>query len=368
MQRLSRKKKLLFSTVTFEFSTSICYLGATFWRCHQQYKQHCGGQINSAYAPDANYGYFPRPRILAYSSFVPGEKIPVAFDENGFRIPEGSSEVDEHTRPTILFLGCSFTHGYGVLAEKTFAWLAADAVGAKALNAAGSGWGVSQMVLRARDEIPRLRPDIVVVQYSNWLPERSTRLYGPTHWALSPTPYFYQSNENVEIHPPVFQSAMFHLNVSNSEQQGLLPFVWKIGLPLCVHDDFHAAETSVRRMAGLLPAAASPAAAVSSSYSEIQTLCDDNDATMVVLGLSRKINDVAKYPLDSVETPIVDTLEALKRKLPRQTDEAWDAAYAIWGGSPSRIVNRHPNERMHAEIADVLTVALQSTINRAQSR
>ena len=51
-----------------------------------------------------------------------GESIPVRFDTNGFRVPV--SDADRTTgakRPMLLFLGCSFTHGYGVYAQNTFA-------------------------------------------------------------------------------------------------------------------------------------------------------------------------------------------------------------------------------------------------------
>ena len=67
-----------------------------------------------AYHADPDYGYYPTANALAYRSLVDGEWIPVRFDEHGFRIPATGQEPADRTGSRLLFLGDSFTHGYGV--------------------------------------------------------------------------------------------------------------------------------------------------------------------------------------------------------------------------------------------------------------
>jgi len=356
---ISRKSKLLFAT------TVVCaglYLGSIVWRCTTYYDEH-GRWSGSAYGLDKDYGYFPKPYELAYQSLKYGERVPVLFDENGFRIPYG--EEKEHPKTPelqILFLGDSFTHGYGVPAEETFAYLTADALDAQAMNAGGSGWGLSQMAIRARDVIPRLKPDLVVVQYSNWLPSRSLSFYAPTRWGRSPAPYFYESEGTVDIHQPVFQSANFKVPISEFAGKGFLTFVWRVGIPLCIYDDYMALGTSMKRRVGLLsPPITSRQKAVEFAYTEIQELCSANNASMLIVVIPISIDDYPKDRLDASSWRIVHTLELLTRELPQPTQEAWSANYGFWRGTPRELVDKHPNSRMHAVIAEQLIGAIRDT-------
>ena len=96
--------------------------------------------------------------------------FPVRFDKRGFRIPATGQEPADRTGSRLLYLGDSFTHGYGVTAEETFAYRTAKQLGASVMNAGVAGWGLAQMVMRARQTIPSIKPDKVIVQYSTWLP------------------------------------------------------------------------------------------------------------------------------------------------------------------------------------------------------
>ena len=132
----------------------LFYLGTVAWRSAMQVDHH-RRWVGQAYRVDDRYGIFPLTGQEAFHALEHGEQVPVAFDESGFRVPVEAEGPPVHA-PRILFLGGSFTHGYGVPAEETFAARTAQALGARALNAGGSGWGLSQMVLRAREEIRTL--------------------------------------------------------------------------------------------------------------------------------------------------------------------------------------------------------------------
>ncbi len=349
---ISRKNKLLFT------ATVVCaglYLGSVVWRCTTYYDEHIRWS-GSAYRLDKDYGYFPKPYELAYHSLKYGDRIPVVFDENGFRVPSGEEKEQPSTSELrILFLGGSFTHGYGVPAEETFAYLTADAFDALAMNAGGSGWGLSQMVMRARDVIPRLRPDMVVVQYSNWLPSRSLSFYAPTNWGRSPAPYFYESDGTIDIHQPVFESANFKVPIAEFAGNGFLAFVWHVGIPLCLYDDYLVLRTSIKRRLGLLSAPiTSRQKAVEFAYTEIQKLCTANNASMLIVAIPISIDDYPKDRLDASSWRIVHTLKPLTERLPQPTQEAWSASYRVWRGTPAELVDDHPNTRMHAAIAEQL--------------
>jgi hypothetical protein len=223
------------------------------WRCQKHAVKH-SRWIGSAYQTDKKFGYFPKPYQVAYHNLQFGEKVPVIFDDDGFRIPTQSDPVSSRTaEKKILFLGCSFTHGYGVPAEKTFAYLSSRKLSASCLNAGGSGWGLSHMILRAEREIPLFRPYWVVVQYSNWLVNRSMDYYGPTNWGKSPVPYIYERDNGFSIHDPVFMSGNFKFPISKYAGKGRFTFIWHVGLPLFIYDDINVIKTSLRQRVGLLP-------------------------------------------------------------------------------------------------------------------
>ena len=354
---LGRRKKVVLSIVLGLLNLAVIsglYLGAVVWRS-SKYPVTYNAWTGDAYRADENYGHYPALTNLGYHSLQRRERVPVIFDENAFRVPYGTRESAESPAFRILFLGDSFTHGDFVLAEDTFAYLTARELQASALNAGGSGWGLSQMVLRAREAIPTMKPKIVVVQYSNWLPERSRQVYGPSYIGKDPTPYFYESEGRVKIQRPVFRSVILRLRISKHVGRGLLHFVWRVGIPLFLHDDFHVLVTSLKIHLGLLPSPlSSRQRAVDFAYGEIQSLCKANGAEMLILVLSNVMSDRPRDRLDAFTGAVVDPAESLVRGLPEPTVKAWERDYYFWRGDPPQIVDSHPNARMHARIAEVL--------------
>ena len=187
------------------FAGAAFYFTIVVWRSSLVYDEYLRWR-GKAYHADPDYGYYPTANALAYQSLVDGEWIPVRFDERGFRIPATGQEPADRTGSRLLFLGNSFTHGYGVTAEETFAYRTGKQLGASVMNAGVAGWGLAQMVMRARQTIPSIKPDKVIVQYSTWLPGRSMKLYIPRTFGNTASPYFYESDDGINMHPPVFQN------------------------------------------------------------------------------------------------------------------------------------------------------------------
>lgn len=82
---------------------------------------------------------------------------------------------------------------------------------------------------------------------------------------------------------------------------------------------------------------------------------------MLVLALSRNINDYPREALRQGPWHYVETLDQLRTRLEDPSDASWEKAYAIWRGDPPKIVDRHPNARMNAAIAEILVAAVRES-------
>ena len=367
---LSRKKKIIFTAIIAFITFLFCFLlyfGFIYLRSIKFHDKQVRW-IGSSYQADKDYGYFPKPNSVAFYLFKTGEKVPVLFDRNGFRVPERRLRIDRGYKTKILFLGCSFTHGYGVPAEKTFAHLAAKELNARELNAGISGGGFSQMVMRARKEIPRFKPKYVVAQYSNWLARRDTRLYKPTDYGKTPTPYFYESNNKILIHPPAFTTINFDVPIAKYSRKGLLPFTWHVGMPLYLHDDYFVLVTSLKRLLGILPKPVqSKEAIVRFAYKEIDRVCRANGAQMIILKLYSNVTNKEPDEIEMLGYPVIDTFEPLASRLPARTKKAWKKEFRFMRGNPPRLVDNHPNAKAHRIIAQTIVEGIRAITGRRRT-
>jgi hypothetical protein len=369
---LSRKRRFVYALVLIVFNLlvfAVAYVGSVAWRCRQYSGKH-SRWIGHAYQIDKRFGYFPKPEHIAYHALQHGEQVPVLFDENGFRVPvqrEPTSSPAGYGK--VLFLGGSFTHGYGVPAEKTFAYLSSRALSAEPLNAGGSGWGLAHMVLRAKREIPTMQPSWVVVQYSNWLVDRSMSFYGPTSWGKSPTPYVFRQDNEFYIHDPVFMSGNFAVPISEYAGKGSLAFIWHVGLPLFAYDDLHVVWTSLRRKLGLLPLpTTSRDDVVRFAYSEIYNLCKAHGAQMLIVKIPLEYSEHPyKDNMPELECSIVDSYPALVGRLTDPSAATWKKEYCFWRGSPPVLVDIHPNETAHKVISEVIVSAIRAKDAREET-
>lgn len=354
---LSRRKRLWFNVVLVLIPLLVClaiYAGSVFWRCSNFLRRHQRWE-GTVYQSDPTFGYLPRPGAEAVQTLREGDRIPVRIDSDRFRIPESVAPAMDDTNGSILFLGCSFTHGYGVRAEQTFAQLAADALHAKCLNGGVSGWGLAPMVLRARRDIPLFRPQYVVVEHANWLIDRSQALYAPSDFGVVSAPYFYRDAERTQIHPPVFVPVIYDLLQRHRGGSSLFGFVWNVGLRTCVHDDLCMAGTSLYRGAGWLPRpTTSRQEILTSELEELERLCKEHGSRLFIVCLRRSFDDAPLDELNPGRYSIIDPFEALAAALPERSQTAWAKRYYHWRGNPSVLVDMHPSEQAHAIIGKVI--------------
>ncbi len=322
---------------------------------------------------DPKLGYVPLPNVRSFELFSYGYRVPVCQDEHGFRIPCGDSNEAGGAHPIVAAFGCSFTYGTGVRAEDTYPYLVASRLHGTAKNAAVAGYGLAQMLLRARDVIPQQKPDVVLVQYAPWLVTRSMSYTGT--WeahGLTPRPYFARSPQGgIEVAPPAFSTNYFDLDMSSyvsgrARVAEFASFIWRIGIPLWTYADAQqvrfAFEKATHALPPLVPADAS---LIEFVYSEFAQLCKDEGARMVIVVLNHGgvlPSDMPRETLDVLGgipgAVVADAYAALYAQLDEPTPEAYEKAYGIWCGTPPVLVDRHPNARAHEVIAETVLEAM----------
>ncbi|MBI3845610.1 MAG: hypothetical protein HY292_13325 [Planctomycetes bacterium] len=368
--RLTWKKKLLFTSVVLVIVSTLVYSGSVVVRSTLMYnriKRHTRGWNGHLYTYDPQLGFAPIPNARGSEIFPVGPELPTRFDEHGFRVPatEEAQGTDKH--PVVLALGCSFTYGMACTAEETYPYLVAQQLGGACLNAGVCSYGLSQMLIRARELIPRIKPDVVLVQLSPWLVRRSLSPLAPSMFGKLTSPFIIDEPDGgFGLHPPVFATAAFDLPTSKylSSVKGLgdwLSFLVRVGIPLFVHDDVSMLGYQIRRIVGTIPIAAkNPRRVLVREYGEIAELCLRNGSKMVavIIEVDCKHHDVTKG-LDLPGATIVDTRPALYDRLPAQTKEEYRKAYGHWRGTPTALVDTHPNPLAHSIIAAEVVTALR---------
>jgi hypothetical protein len=377
----SGRKQALFWAVYLGLLGGVPYSVAVAWRTQNLYADVKGarmGVIGKLYRFDPELGFASIPGAQGYWRVTPGLEVPVRYDENGLRVPVGVPVGAPGRRPRVLALGCSYTVGASCRAEQTYPYLVASALGGEAENAAEGGYGLAQMVVRGRGLIPRLKPDYVLAQCSDWLVSRSQTQTAPSLIGRVPTPYYYQADDGrVLLHPPVFSTRLFDLPVwryANPRRGAseFLSFLWQVGLPLTVDEDLTFSAKRIRELAGRVPVPCKDGdAIVRAAYTELATLARANGARLVVVIVGKVTGEKRRAWLERLPgVVLVDAEAALWSQLgiaaegPRAPGQAaYLKTYGHWFGSPPVLVDWHPNARAHAVVAGEVVRVLRESLD-----
>src|SRR6266550_471742 len=371
-QNLSRRKKFAFYLIVFlipAITISSFYVVYTAYRTNPLYwyvKLNQRGWKGKVHRADSELGFAPVPDAQGAEVFPIGDEMPVRYDKDGFRVPlETSVSRSPSRHPIVLTLGCSFTYGAATSAESTYPFLVGQYLGGTTRNAGVSSYGLSQMMVLARRLVPIHKPDYLLVQYSPWLVERAQSPFAPTYFGSVATPYFFISQNELVLHPPVFQTKILDLPIDRyrNPQTGFVDrvsFLWHVGLPLYIHDDFNLSVYKFRRVFGFLPEPATNREQLTRYvYEEVAKVAKANGATLVIVVLGNDYRPVqipdGMFP---AEAHIVNAQDALLGHLPNVNQDNYEQAYFHWRGSPSRIVDSHPNENAHRIIAEAIVRAI----------
>ncbi|HET7294764.1 MAG TPA: hypothetical protein VFM88_20240 [Vicinamibacteria bacterium] len=330
------------------------------------------GFNGAVHRADPWLGFAAVPGAKGLHTFPIGPPFPMRYDDQGFRIPAYESPARPLLRPLVLALGCSYTYGDGCPAEKTYPWLVAERLHATSLNAGKCAYGLAQMLLLARELIPRRRPEYVLVQHSPWLVGRGLSGFARATFGKVPAPYFTRGpHGELRVAPPVFRTLLFDLPLARFDNprgglRDFASFVWNAGGPLFLHDDANMALFTARRLLGRVPAPAPEQDdVVLDAYREIRELCVASGSLMVVVRLNHPL-DSSPPSLGGLKDEggvvVVRAQEALNRLVPEGTKEAYQRRFAHWRGDPPELVDTHPNPAAHAIIAEevVKAIAAQS--------
>ena len=338
---------------------------ADAWRFLKTPHLGFNGRVHRA---DSALGFAAVPGARGLHTFPIGPPFPMQYDEQGFRIPAYESPTRPLRRPLVLSLGCSYTYGDGCPAETTFAWRVAERLGGTSLNAGKCAYGLAQMLLLARELIPKHRPEIVLAQQSPWLVGRGLSGFARATFGSVPVPYFSGVGDVSRVAPPVFRTRLFDLPLQryDNPRRGVAEFAsfaWSVGLPLFAHDDVQLLRYHARRLAGRIPEPATDdAAVVLSAYRELHALAQGAGALLVVVRLSHPL-DYSPPPLGGLSREpgvvVVRAQEVLNRRVPEATKEAYQRRFAHWRGEPPQLVDTHPNPAAHAVIADEIVAAIE---------
>ena len=144
------------------FTLLIAELGARLWRGpatlldwqnivlrdrrNTATHHNAGRQIH-----DSELGFVPRPAI---------SKDGFTYDANGYRVtPPGGAT------PAILVVGDSFAHGDEVADHEAWPARVQSLLGRRVVNAAVSGYGLDQAILRAERAAADVRPAVIVLSF-----------------------------------------------------------------------------------------------------------------------------------------------------------------------------------------------------------
>ena len=115
--------------------------------------------------PELGWSYIPNKSTIHK---VGGEKIrkPVHFERNAIRVPRSGFQFDNQ-RPSVLFIGGSFTMGHGLSYEESFVGTfdAFDEVKFQVVNLGVQGYGTDQALLALKRHMTKFNVKIVVYTF-----------------------------------------------------------------------------------------------------------------------------------------------------------------------------------------------------------
>ncbi|MBN4061563.1 MAG: hypothetical protein COA57_06410 [Flavobacteriales bacterium] len=310
--------------------------------------------------PDELLGYKPAPNSFGFQKTPVGEGTPVHFDELGFRVPL-EYIFSGNFRPLILSLGCSFTFGDACLAEETFSYLIAKELNGTVHNAGVSGYGLAQMLSRAREFIPKYQPDYVVVQYSPWLAVRASKMYAPVQYFYVPTPYFAVVNDSIQIISPPFTVLVRGNSFSEKQIPDYFTFFKEICLPMMPYYDYHVTVTRMKLFFGLIPEPLEDYQQIETfAFDDLLRICEKHGAKMILLVISNELNANKITQAGRGESITIANADyALYQNLTIKTQEEYNRVYGLWKGNPPILVDRHPNPVSHQIISGEILKAIE---------
>ncbi len=372
----NHKNILKFCSIVLLSFLILLYLTNLIYRAHEAYlylvAENKASSKGIQYQADDLLGFKPSPNATERQPLTTGDKISIAYDKNGFRIPlSDTSKVDESNKINLLFLGDSFTFGAGCFAEDTFPFLVAKETRLSYINAGVSSYGLAHMVILAEKLIPKYKPDYVIVQYSPWLTARAINMFGPIYYFHLPVPYFAEKNNRYILEPPIYTLNFKTMNaqqIKSSYQGKFIKFLFKEALLFSLNELWHSLKTEFLLITGQIPRpATNPTEVEKYAYNRIKTIAEKNGATVIILNLgdieysknSHGLFSDSSIYFAEADSHLNDFLKTSSSK-----DYCKEFYQWIFNGKELILIDNHPNPKAHRIIAD----SIIEEINRIRSK
>ncbi len=113
--------------------------------------------------PEIGWSYMPDKSSIHNKEY---EIKPVHFEENGIRMPSPNLKFD-YSKPSILFIGGSFTMGHGLTYEESFVgkFTLLEGMPYQVVNLGVQGYGSDQALLALKRYLPRFNTKVVVYTF-----------------------------------------------------------------------------------------------------------------------------------------------------------------------------------------------------------
>lgn len=324
------------------------------------------------YQADEILGFKSVPNAVVFETYITGHKIPIAYDNNGFRIPlSGVSKINESNKIDLLFLGCSFTFGAGCYAEETFPYIVSKETNLSYINAGISSYGLAHMLILAEKLIPKYKPDYVIVQYSPWLTTRSVNMFAPVNFMSLPVPYFARRNNSIVLELPVYNSYFKYFDarrIKSLYKGKFLEFLFKEAFVFSFYEIRSYLKTEFLLITGqrLQPATNLREVEIY-AFNKIETIAEKNGSTLIILNLGDieySKNSHSLFTNKKVYFAEADFF--LNEYLKRSPSKDYYLEFCHWkpSGKDSILIDYHPNSKAHQLIAKSIIKEINKEKNK----
>jgi hypothetical protein len=196
----------------------VLFIAARLYVHHKTFASRTSFWLGDVYRYDAAIGFAMAPDrngvvVLRDGIAEPARRVGVRTDANGFRIPLDGEPTGSETGG-LVGIGCSCTFGYGVPAESTYVYLAAEQLGIPAHNLGVCSYSAVTSIELLRQHIGSLEPSIVVYGYGNFHLERSER---PRTDGVLFQAYLVDEGGAARLVPPRFDNSLVFATVPRIE-------------------------------------------------------------------------------------------------------------------------------------------------------
>lgn len=370
------KGAIIFSLILTFFITVLVYFNTIVYRSYKLFEyltaEKKRGWEGIAHQTDDTLGFKSIPNAKAFHTFTIGEKIPMAYDQNGFRVPLSDSlKQNIPGKLDMLFLGCSFTYGDACFAEETFCHITAKQKNLTYINAGVCSYGLAHMLILAEKLLPEYRPKYLVVQYSEWLAGRGLNVYAPNYYAYVPNPYFSLTADKYTLEYPAFRTQAFNLDakqIKNQYYNNFLKFLFSKGISFYLKEDWFYQKNKILTLTGSrLKPATNAALAEKFAYNSIKQLADKYGTKIIVLNIGDIEYSKKSHQLFSDSTIYyAEADSALNNYLKLSSTKNYSKEFNLWrfNGKDSILVDAHPNLKAHQIIANSIIKEIDKIKNK----